>query len=345
MTFKQFDINLNRFKYTVEESGVRVINKRLFSVAERFIPFEDIGSEIIKEKERKLIWLFISILFLIISLLVFIDRLTGGKVGDEAEVFWLSVSAVFFIIYSFRRKNGLFLIKDDAESGIEFIGTKLYEKRLNEFIKQLLQRRDDYLSNKYSVLKGLTLDENIICANASVQPEDGLFLKKLTKHPIEKLIFESEYSDVKKPGGIRSVTTEKNARDIIARQRERFISEGKYIFISEFSDKEYTVALIGTTSDPYKIMEYAGTNGTNYNKETEDIIAKYKQWEIQFGVKPIGIGSDFCECEIINKDIDYKKLAAEVYEFCPDVVEQGTETVKLLEKEIKKTGRIFLWWD
>ncbi|HTJ49192.1 MAG TPA: DUF4253 domain-containing protein [Cyclobacteriaceae bacterium] len=345
MTFSQFDINFNRFKYTVEESGVRVINKRLFSAAERFVPFEDIGSEIFKEKERKLIWLFISILFLIISLLVFIDRLNGGKVDDGAEIFWLSVSAVFFIIYSFRRKNGLFLFKDDMESGIEFIGTKLYEKRLNQFIKQLLQRRDAYLSNKYSVLDGLTLDETIICSNAAIRSEDGLFLKKLTKHPLEKLIFESEYSDAGKPAGICSITTEKNARDIIARQRERFISEGKYIFISEFSDKEYYVALTGTTSDPYKIMEYAGTNGANYSIETKDIIAKYNQWEMQFGVKPIGIGSDFCECEIINKDIDYKKLAAEVYEFCPDVVEQGTETVEVLEKELKKTGRIFLWWD
>jgi len=59
----------------------------------------------------------------------------------------------------------------------------------------------------------------------------------------------------------------------------------------------------------------------------------------------VAIGSDFCEGEIGEKNIGYKRLASEVYAFCPDIVEQGTKTVEQLEKEIKDTGRIFLWWD
>jgi hypothetical protein len=38
-------------------------------------------------------------------------------------------------------------------------------------------------------------------------------------------------------------------------------------------------------------------------------------------------------------------MVNEVYEFCPDVVDQGTDTVEGLESEIKKSGTIFLWWD
>ncbi len=141
------------------------------------------------------------------------------------------------------------------------------------------------------------------------------------------------------------MTTEKSARSIINKHRDRFISEGKYIFISGFSGNEYKVGLIGKTSDPYKIMEFAKTNGVNHDIETKDIIEKYHQWQEQFGIKPIAIGFDFCECEIVNRDIDYKKLAADIYTFCPDVVDQGTETVEILEKEMKRTGTIFLWWD
>jgi hypothetical protein len=345
MTFNQFDINFTRFRYIVENTGIRVINRRMFSGSERFVRFENIGSEIIKVREKKLAWLIPSVLFLVFALTVFINRINGGKVGGGAEIFHLSISAGFFITYAFTRKNSLFLVKDGQESGIEFIGTKIYEKRLNQFIKQLLQRRDDYLNSKYRVFNGLTLDETILCANANIQPEDGLLLKKLTKHPVEKLVFKSEYSDVEKPGGICSVTTEKNARSIIDKYHEQFVGEAKYIFISEFSGNEYKVGLVGTTSDPYKIMEYAGTNGTNYDIETKDIIEKCQQWQKQFGIKLISIGSDFLECEIINKDIDYWKLSAEVYEFCPDVVDQGTETVELLKSEMEKTGTIFLWWD
>ncbi len=87
------------------------------------------------------------------------------------------------------------------------------------------------------------------------------------------------------------------------------------------------------------------TNGYNYDIGPKDIIEKYEKWDREFGITPISIGFDFCECEIKNRHIDYKILAAEVYEFCPDAVEQGTGTVELLESEIKKTGSIFLWWD
>lgn len=92
-------------------------------------------------------------------------------------------------------------------------------------------------------------------------------------------------------------------------------------------------------------MEYAETNGSNYSIETKDIIQKYRKWDNEFGVTPIGIGFDFCECLIIKKNIDFKKLADEVYEFCPDVVDQGTDTVEALAEEMKRTGTIYLWWD
>jgi len=191
----------------------------------------------------------------------------------------------------------------------------------------------------------LTENEELFCQQAKLSTEDGLFLKRLTRRPIEKLKFEKEYPDIEKPDAICSLTKEETARKIVVESRDRLIQEGKYIFISEIAHNGYKVGLIGVTSDPYQLMEYAETNGINYDVETKDIIERYKKWDKEFGVKPIGIGFDFCECEILNRDIDYKKLADEVYEFCPDVVEQGTETVEALEEEIKRSGTIYLWWD
>lgn len=199
--------------------------------------------------------------------------------------------------------------------------------------------------NKIFFAEELTDTERLFCADAKLKAHDGLFLKKLTKHPVEKLSFEKEYSTIGKPDGICSLTTQESARTIIAENRNRIISEGKYIFISDLAYNGYKVGLISTTSDPYSIMEYAGTNGVNYDIETKDIIDRYKKWDNEFGIRPVGIGFDFCECEIVNKNIDYIRLANEVYEFCPDVVEQGTETVELLAEEMKRTGTIFLWWD
>ena len=191
----------------------------------------------------------------------------------------------------------------------------------------------------------LTESEQSFCKNAQLENEDALFLKKLTRRPIEKLAFEKEYSDIKKPDAICSLTTEENARKIVLENLDKFRQEGKYIFISEIAHNGYKVGLTGATSDPYKLMEFAETNGANYDIETSHIIEKYKKWDSEFGITPIAIGFDFCECQIKNKNIDYKKLADEVYEFCSDVVDQGTETVEALEEEMKRTGSIYLWWD
>jgi hypothetical protein len=345
MIFKQIDINLNRFNYIVEKDGVTVIKKKLFSVSKRFFPFENVGEKIIKERERKLPWLIISFFFFALALLVFMRRLKGGNVSDTAEMFWIIVSTIFFIIYAYNRKHSVFLVKDDMENGIEFIGTKIYEKRLSRFIKELLQEKEGYLSEKYPAIDGLTSVESMYCANAKISPQDGSFLKKLTQCPLEQLSFTAESSETKMAEGIQSLTTEQNARKILEDHREKYISKNKYIFISSFSGDEYHIAIIGTTADPYKIIEYAGTNGANHDITTKKIIAKCKAWDKEFGIKLTSIGDDFCECEIKNKDIDYKKLAIEVYDFCPDVVDHGTGTIELLEKVMKKQGRIFLWWD
>lgn len=345
MTFKQLDITLTRYHYLIETNGISITRKTLFSTNKQFIPFEEVGSQILRTRERKLVWLFTSLLFFSFAILVFIRRMNGGRVGNGAEVFWLFIAIIFFIVYALKRKHSLLLIKENETGGIEFIGTKIYRRSVDNFIKELLQRRDTYFINKYPPYNGLTLNENIICTNAGLKLLDGLLLKTLTKNAIEKLSFYSAHTQPFKHTGIKSITTKKNARKILKEQLDKFISEGKYIFISEFLNNKYYIALVGSTSDPYEIIAEVGTNGANYDIDTIDIITKYKKWDKEFGIRPVGIGTDFCECEIINKNIGYKELAEEIYEFCPDVVDQGTGSIELLEDEIKQTGRIFLWWD
>lgn len=191
----------------------------------------------------------------------------------------------------------------------------------------------------------LTDTEKQFCKSAKLSEQDGLLLKKLTQRPINLLKFEQEFSEVKKPDAISSLTSEDNAKNIVLDNLDYFKKQGKYIFIFGLGDGGYIVGLTGATSDPYQLMEYAETNGINYDIETKDIIEKYKKWDSEFGIIPIGIGFDYCEAQIKNTNIDYKKLAQEIYEFCPDIVDQGTQTVEVLTEEIKRTRTIYLWWD
>ena len=152
MEFKQFDTNFDRFKYATEDTGLRLIKKRIASSSETFVDFEDIGSKIIIEKSRKLLWLIISLLFLVIAISVFVKRLNGGNVGNGAEIFHISTSMFFLIVYLITKRNIIHLTQSDNTNAIEFIGTKRYKKNVDDFIKELLQRRDKYLVDKYSTL-------------------------------------------------------------------------------------------------------------------------------------------------------------------------------------------------
>ncbi len=213
MEFKQFDTNFDRFKYIIEDTGLRLIKKRIASSSDTFVDFEDIGSKIIIEKSRKLLWLVISLLFLIIAISVFFKRLDGGHVGNGAEIFHLTTSVFFLIVYLITKKNTIHLTQSDNTNAIEFIGTKRYKQSVDEFIKELLQRRDKYLVGKYS-----TLNEYL--------PYDQLYnnlvwlynLKLLTKEQLNLKINELDKIEFKtfnvKNNGLTKIIGFKNQNNV-----------------------------------------------------------------------------------------------------------------------------------
>ena len=191
----------------------------------------------------------------------------------------------------------------------------------------------------------LTDEEKQYCLEANLSEEDGLFLKRLTKNSVEKLVLDETTDQSDKINGIFCAVRENNSSEVILKYTEEFRGQGKYIFHFRLGTHGFDIAITGATNDPYKLMQLSGTNGLNSEISTEDILEKYRKWDKEFGIIPIGIGFDYCECAIRNTNINFNKLAAEVYEFCSDVVDQGTETLEALEEEMKRTGTIYLWWD
>jgi hypothetical protein len=58
-----------------------------------------------------------------------------------------------------------------------------------------------------------------------------------------------------------------------------------------------------------------------------------------------GAGFDWCEGRFTRPIKNSRKLAEEMCEFCPDIVNQGTGEVSRLANELKKTQKFFFWWD
>jgi hypothetical protein len=118
------------------------------------------------------------------------------------------------------------------------------------------------------------------------------------------------------------------------------------VFKSEqnFGDGPDRVAVL-RSSDRYDALRTMGTNGTNYDIDTDSIITRLREWDRRYGLTLVGAGDDWVELEVGRAPSDWLALAHEIHELCPDVVDQGTETVEALAAELEKSRHIFLWWD
>ncbi|MBP9902761.1 MAG: DUF4253 domain-containing protein [Verrucomicrobia bacterium] len=110
------------------------------------------------------------------------------------------------------------------------------------------------------------------------------------------------------------------------------------------SDGNHMLILL-PTSDSYVAVRGMQTSGANYDLMPSDIIRWLKALEKRQPFILSGIGHDFLEGRFTTELKDVNSLAKDIYKFCPDVVDQGTETVGRLAAALKRMRRLFLWWD
>ena len=77
----------------------------------------------------------------------------------------------------------------------------------------------------------------------------------------------------------------------------------------------------------------------------EGLIKKIRGYHERLGLDIWQADGGSIEADIERLPADVAAFAAEVYEFCPDIVEQGLETVEALAAQIRETKRLSLWWD
>ena len=96
-------------------------------------------------------------------------------------------------------------------------------------------------------------------------------------------------------------------------------------------------------TDQYDILRVMHTDGGDYDISNEDVIERLKDWEKSSPFDIIGADNDWVEIEFKTLPQDLKAFAEEVYDFCPDAVDQGSGSVAGLITELELTMRSFLW--
>jgi len=138
------------------------------------------------------------------------------------------------------------------------------------------------------------------------------------------------------------------SNNLIFSLKDTFKAKGYSIILLENNfniDNKFNIIGVLKTTDQFQVLKQVGTNGINYEITNDSLLSIIKTFHQQIELELIGAGRDWCEFVIKKDSKNWKKLANEIYEVCPDIVDQGIGSVDELAEEMKKTKRLYFWWD
>ncbi len=146
--------------------------------------------------------------------------------------------------------------------------------------------------------------------------------------------------------GIFVPVPEERTEQVLSVLRKKLAPLKYMAFVIEMNDgiKTDKIGVLKGT-DQYEILRIMHTDGDEYDISNSDVIERLKEWEKTSPFNIIGADNDWVEIEFKTLPKDLKSFAEEVYDFCPDAVDQGPGSTPELIREIQQTKRLFLWWD
>lgn len=133
------------------------------------------------------------------------------------------------------------------------------------------------------------------------------------------------------------------------------------------------------TNDPFAAVRTAHTSAPNYETDNAAIIDRLTQWQSLCSFVVKAAEGDRIEIEFTTLPKDMDSFVRDLYEFCPDLVDQGTGCVaemvemademgeeldpemmklidgidfsdenyglEILKREIEQRKEVVLWWD
>ena len=146
------------------------------------------------------------------------------------------------------------------------------------------------------------------------------------------------------------VFTEENAKSYrtVFALKEMFRNKGYSIFLLEnnfnIGNKPDYIGVLKTI-DKFTILKQIATDGINYGITNDSLISIIRNFDKKYSLELIGASGDWCEFIVHNEPKSWIQFAKEVYKVCPDVVDQGAGTIQALAEEMKRTKRLYFWWD
>ena len=188
-------------------------------------------------------------------------------------------------------------------------------------------------------------DDDVLFADVAV--DRGLMVRvKTSGLAFERLIGITPDFEEQPAKGVVLLTEPGRGHDALRAVRGKL--EGSpyaaYLYDDGFGRTPDRIAIL-EAHDDYGYLAVVRPDGINYDLDHEKVLEVYRRWDAAYGLALVGASQDWIEAEIKRPPSDWLAFAQEVYEFCPDVVDQGTNDVETLAREMRERSLLYLWWD
>lgn len=203
----------------------------------------------------------------------------------------------------------------------------------------------------------LPAEDRAICDLMKIDTSLVVMLREQTSAKLDKFspeplwIYLEDGSMVERPSELKGVyfeATQQATKRYIDDLSASFQEKGHTIYVCEenfgIDNMKDKVAIV-PTADKYTILKETGTDGINYDIDNDSLLKIIRQFDSKYGLTLIGCNLTWCEFTFEKEPTDWMVMAKECYAVCPDIVEQGTETVDGLAEELRRTKTIYFWWD
>lgn len=188
------------------------------------------------------------------------------------------------------------------------------------------------------------------CANGENPPSDPqeALLVEVTGSEVRDF-WTNDFGREKRHGGHSVLVPEEKAEGMLLAIRKR-LQTGYVAFVGTTRNLDDPNAkgaeiVVAPGKDQFDILRLSATDGINYDLSTDKIVARLRAWDSQFGIDIWQAETDTVQMKLKSLPTNIESFSKELYEFCPDIVDQGVGDLDSLERGIVKERAIYLWWD
>ncbi len=99
---------------------------------------------------------------------------------------------------------------------------------------------------------------------------------------------------------------------------------------------------------PWKVFAYLNYGEWNDCPSAQIHSALHRIWHSAYGAEPVTMAFDTVECRVTRcpeQPEEALELARLHYRYCPDIVDQGVETLTALAEQLMNSRTWYFWWD